>query len=57
MANDVITALGILLNHFKVVLIRVLGKKRQMHWSYVTSNKYIVLSTRTCITDDKSHNS
>jgi len=35
----------------------VLGEKQQVHRSHVASNKYIVLSTGTCATHDKSHNS
>jgi len=35
----------------------LLGEKRQVHRSHVASNKYIVLSIRTCATHDKSHNS
>jgi len=36
---------------------KLISEKGQVHWSYITSNKYIILSIETCATHDKSHNS
>jgi len=40
-----------------MVVVYVLGEKWQVHRSHIESNKYVVLSTGTCATHNKSYNS